>query len=203
MNGIDISVYQGTVDYDAVAKSGKIAFVYAKATEGTREVDDQFLANHDRARSRGGLKFGAYHFFHFGLDPITQANHFLTVAENRLGELRPMVDVEGAGQDGVTDLDELIFKLASFANHIEGMIGKKPIIYTDPGDWNGFMQGTDAFSGHPLWVAEYNSDAAPTLPNGFTDWVIWQYTDSFTVPGISGGVDGDRVNPKNEARIYR
>ena len=56
------------------------------------------------------------------------------------------------------------------------------------------MGGTDAFSGHPFWVAEYNNDDAPTLPNGMTQWVLWQYSSSGTIPGIAGRVDLDKLN---------
>lgn len=195
MNGIDISEYQGEIDFAAVQASGKVQFVYAKATEGLRTNDACFVRNHDECK-RTSIPFGAYHFFHFGEDPESQASHFLQAIEGYRGQLLPMVDVEGGGQDRVTDLAALTHALAAFNAKVEAAIGKPIVIYTDYGDWNGFMQGTDAFSGHPLWIAEYNSDAAPTLPGGWSDWKIWQYSSSGSIPGISGNVDCDRLNPR-------
>jgi lysozyme len=186
LRGIDVSTYQGDVDWAAVKASG-ISFVYAKASEGQSYVDDRFNDNHDDC-GKIGLALGAYHFFHFGIDPVAQANHFIATTKDRVGNLRPVVDVEGGGQDGVTDLPTLVKNLAAFNDTVEDVLGPL-VIYTDYGDWNGFMQGTDAFSGHTLWIAEYNNQAAPSLPNGFKDWVAWQHADNGSVPGIAGNVD--------------
>lgn len=198
MNGIDVSSWQNEIDWKAVKDSGKVEFVFAKATEGTDNVDSQFIANHTGCKE-AGITFGAYHFFHFGQDPEEQARHFLATISGYEGTLLPMVDVEGGGQDGVTNLATLTALLSAFLRVVEASLGgKKCIIYSDYGDWNGFMQGTDAFSGHPFFVAEYNSDAEPTLPNGFSDWALWQYTSSGQIPGISGNVDCDRLNSKHD-----
>lgn len=192
LHGVDISVDQQTIDFGAVKQSCKVDFVYAKASEGLHYDDALFQRNHDMCKVHG-IPFGAYHFFHFSEDPVTQAQHFLTATDGRLGQLIPMVDVEADGQDGVTDLQKLIQRLASFLHVVEPHIGKRMIIYADYGDWNGFMQGTDSFSGHALWVAEYNSDSSPTLPNGFSDYALWQYTSGLVIPGIPAFVDGDRT----------
>ncbi|MGH8165010.1 MAG: glycoside hydrolase family 25 protein, partial [Rhodanobacteraceae bacterium] len=168
-----------------------VQFAYAKATEGTGYADAQFADNHDDAKTRG-IPFGAYHFFHFGQDPIAQAQHFLASTDGRRGTLLPMVDVEGGGQDGVSDLGALIRTLAAFNTEIERAVGAKILIYSDYGDWNAMMGGTDAFAGHPFWVAEYNSDAAPALPTGITRALVWQFSSSGRIPGIAGNVDLDR-----------
>lgn len=213
--GVDISSYQGDINWKAVADAwrdkdkksptyGKVlGFAYMKATEGTNFVDDRFAANHDGAKA-AGVPFASYHFFHFGQDPIAQADHFLNATSGRLGTVIPMVDVEGGGQDGVHDLQHLVFRLAQFNQHVEKALdGQKIIIYTDYGDWNGFMQGTDAFSGHPLWIAEYNNDPKPTLPNGWKSAVIWQFTSSGHVAGIQGDVDRDRLEVPDLSAILR
>lgn len=193
LQGVDVSYAQGTIDWGLVKQGCKVDFVFAKASEGLHTDDDFFVRNHDMCKVHG-IPFGAYHFFHFGEDPVAQAQHFLTATDGRLGTLLPMVDVEGGGQDGVTDIQMLIQRLSTFLHVVEPHIGnKRMIIYSDYGDWNGFMQGTDAFSGHPFFVAEYNSDPQPTLPNGFKDWVLWQYTSGLVIPGISTFVDGDRT----------
>ena len=51
------------------------------------------------------------------------------------------------------------------------------LIYTDWDFWNSHMQGSDAFAGHPLWVAEYNRDPAPTL---FTAGAVGRFGSTTT-----------------------
>jgi lysozyme len=203
LQGVDCSDYQGQVDWTLAKASGMVEFVFCKATEGLNNEQAMFVANHDACKANG-IPFGAYHFFHFGADPVDQANHFLSVIDGYEGQLLPMVDVESGGQDGITDLPTLIATLGKFTETVEKTLGgKKCIIYSDYGDWNGFMQGTDAFARHPFWVAEYNSDTYATLPGGFTEWVLWQWTSGGTVQGIPGFVDRNRLNGNDLGIIER
>lgn len=191
--GIDVSSYQGFIDWAAVSSSGEVAFAYTKATEGVSVSDSQFARNWQVLSQRREIKRGAYHFFHFTSDPVAQANFFLAAANFQAGDLLPMVDVEV--NDGVTDITQCVNILSQFLDCVERALGgKKVIVYTSYGFWNGSMNGSDAFSGHPLWIAEYNSDNAPTLPNGWNDWVIWQYESNGQINGITGDVDMDRLN---------
>lgn len=202
MDGVDVSTYQGEIHFNELAQAG-CDFMFAKATEGLNTTDDRYGFNHNEAK-RVGIPFGAYHFLHFGEDPIAQAQHFLKIINGYEGPLLPMVDVEAGGQDGVKNLSTLITCISLFTKEVEKTLnGKKCIIYSDYGDWSGMMQGTDAFAGHPFWVAEYNLDTAPTLPNGFTEWVLWQWTSGGTVPGITGAVDRDRLNGNDLSVISR
>src|SRR5437867_1330928 len=61
LRGIDVSHYQGAINWDDVA-SGGISFAYIKATEGTNFVDPLFAQNWAGAEA-AGLRRGAYHFF--------------------------------------------------------------------------------------------------------------------------------------------
>lgn len=207
LNGFDISIDQAVIAWPQVVAD----FVFAKATEGDTYADANYHVNHDGAKARG-IPFGAYHFFHFGDDPVDQAEHFLETIDGYEGTLLPFVDVEADGQDGVTDLTLMVSNLSIFLQRVERTLnGKRCIIYADYGDWNGMMQGTDAFAGHPFFVAELNDQAAPSLPNGFTDWVLWQWSYGAGIalpPGFDPaqvkGVDHDRLNPaKTLAHISR
>lgn len=188
LNGFDVSEYQGTIDWAAVAGAG-IAFAYLKATEGLSITDAQFSRNLRTSNERN-IPRGAYHFFHFNDDPEKQADFFLAAAKPRAGDLPPAVDVETT--DGITGIAQLVDTLSRFVTRVESKLGgKRMVIYTAMAFWNEQMQGSDAFSGHPLWIAEYNADKAPTLPNGWNDWLIWQHADNGTLPGITGAVDLD------------
>ena len=72
LEGVDVSVYDGTVDWPTVKSSGR-AFGIAKATEGASLVDGQFAKNWSAMKSAGVVR-SAYHFFHCDTAPATQAS---------------------------------------------------------------------------------------------------------------------------------
>ena len=72
IHGIDVSKYQGTIDWNAVAGSG-VKFVWIKATEGGDLVDERFQANWQGAKL-AGIPHGAYHFVYWCRPPIEEAN---------------------------------------------------------------------------------------------------------------------------------
>jgi lysozyme len=191
--GIDVSSYQGTINWHAVAASG-LAFAFAKATEGTGFVDAQFATNWSAMREFG-LYRGAYHFGRPGQDPETQAVHFHSVVgETGFGDLPPVLDIEAS--DGHPAAAVLAWVLA-FVKKAEALFGRKLVIYTG-GFWR-FTLGNPVVAelkDNPLWLAQY-SQGTPTAPSTWAKWTFWQYTDgSFgsppPVPGIAGPCDRDR-----------
>ena len=89
VEGIDVSWYQKKIDWKQVATSKVFAFI--KATEGTNLEDKSFASNWSGAQNAGLLR-GAYHFFHPSVDPIDQAEFFLSTVVTC--ELPPVLDVE-------------------------------------------------------------------------------------------------------------
>jgi lysozyme len=69
------------------------------------------------------------------------------------------------------------------------------MIYTGRYYWQDRL-GTRDFSSSPLWHAQYTTASCPNIADQWSQWAIWQYTDTGTVPGVpgSGGVDLDRFN---------
>src|SRR5882757_5181018 len=92
IQGIDVSHYQGKIDWGKV-KSAGMAFAYTKATESTGSTDSQFSVNWPAIKAAGLLR-GAYHFFHADQDATAQANHFLQVVDPSPGDLPPVIDIE-------------------------------------------------------------------------------------------------------------
>lgn len=205
MNGIDISIYQGDVDFGQVKASG-IAFCYAKAAEGTSYADANFAGYHDQAKT-AGLPFGPYFFFHGAQDGAAQAQAFLAAIDGREGDLLPMVDCEAGGLDGVS-AGAYLGELAKFLEIVDATLeGKRTIIYFGYSFWHDTLGGYDGFSGHPAWVAAYNSDTTLDMTGtGWTKWTIWQFSDGSgqtPIPGISGNVDRDRLNGDDLSIIRR
>lgn len=185
LNGIDVSHYDGTVNWPAV-KAGGISFAFAKASEGETVTDSEFATNW-AAMLTAAVPRGAYHFYTTSDDPVAQARHFIATVGAIAGtDLPPMVDIESfAGNYGTATL---AVNLQSWLDTVEQAFGRTPIIYTGSAFWNEYM--TNQFSKYPLWIAEYDV-TAPTLPIGWSNWTFWQNSESGTVGGVACSVDTD------------
>lgn len=175
--GIDISHWDGDIDWSQLKKSG-LGFVFMKATEGSSWVDPKFDTNWKNAKDHHYYR-GAYHFFKPGVDPKAQARNFLNTVGYEKGDLIPVLDIEVSGNQSKADLSAAI---RTYLETISAEIGTNPIIYTDPGWWDSHITGS--FSEYPLWVANWERSQEPELPNGWTKWAFWQFTNSATVKGI-------------------
>ncbi|HSF38641.1 MAG TPA: GH25 family lysozyme [Thermoanaerobaculia bacterium] len=189
--GIDVSHYQGTVDWQQVAGAG-MAYAFVKATQGVSTVDSQFAVNWPGVQAAGLLR-GAYHFYQPGDDPQQQAENFLSVVQLEPGDLLPVLDIETLGSQTAS---EIVQGIETWLGTVQAAIGRAPIVYTAPGFWNGL--GTQQFGTYPLWVAEYGV-SIPKLPAGWTSWTFWQYSESGSVAGVSGSVDLDVFQGSPEA----
>jgi GH25 family lysozyme M1 (1,4-beta-N-acetylmuramidase) len=206
LEGIDVSHWQGTIDWPRVAAAGK-KFVIMKATEGTGFVDWMYATNHAGARA-AGIPTTAYHFANPGATPgdaVAEADHFVNIASLTDGDLVPALDLEQSGGLGTTALRNWV---ASWLAHVTARVGVKPMIYVSPAFWVKYLGDTRYFAdaGYKiLWIAHWGV-SNPTVPAqnwGGRGWTFWQYSDCGSVPGISGCVDLDRYNGTNlEAVTY-
>jgi lysozyme len=183
VHGIDVSHFQGTVDWHQVAGTG-VAFAFMKATQGITTVDSMFNQNWNAVKSAGLLR-GAYHFYQPGDDPVQQAEHFLTVVPHAQGDLPPVLDIETAGSSTPA---QIVQGITTWLDTVQQGTGRTPILYTGKSFWNTL--GTASFGGYPLWIAEYGV-STPVLPSGWSRWTFWQYSESGTIAGVSGQVDLD------------
>lgn len=186
LSGIDVSHFQGEVDWAAVKAAG-IAFAFAKASDGNTYRDTQFQANWQGMKA-AGLPRGAYHFYESNDDPMTQANNFLSaVGQLEATDLPPVIDIESTKGD--FGGNSLATNLQICLDAIESGLACTPIIYTNCSFWNANLNAE--FGRYPLWIARY-STSPPTIPNGWSAWTFWQYSESGTVPGVTGAVDLDQ-----------
>jgi GH25 family lysozyme M1 (1,4-beta-N-acetylmuramidase) len=200
--GIDVSNWNGTINWTKVAHAG-YRFAFAKATEGTAYADKTYLTNRNGSEG-AGLVFGGYHFARpagrnlaaVTASAIKQANHFLAVAGPQPGELPPVLDLEATGNLGKKLL--LAWSLA-WLGQIEARTGVEPFLYTSPLFWKGRLGDSTAAAaaGTGLWIAHWTSRGSPLVPaknwNG-DGWRFWQWTNCASVPGIKHCADGDRMN---------
>jgi GH25 family lysozyme M1 (1,4-beta-N-acetylmuramidase) len=188
--GIDVSVWQGTIDWAKVKAAGK-TFVFAKATEGIGFEDARYDANRAGAMAQG-LKFGAYHFARPGSNnPVTEADWFVNTARLQHGMLRPVLDIELTGGLGTSALTTWV---KAWLQRVYQRLGVKPMIYTNASFWRNAMGDSRWFADNGysmLWIASWGT-SNPSVPAsnwGSRSWTFWQYTSGGSVPGISGRVD--------------
>lgn len=193
--GIDVSHYQGTINWSSVKAAG-IQFAYIKATEDTTYKDPDFSANYLNAYNAGVIR-GAYHFARPDLSSgSAQATYFAGnggawSADNLT--LPGMLDLEG-GCYGLST-SAMQSWILDFYNTYKAKTGRDIVIYTSPSWWNSCTGGWSGMSADsPLFVADWTTAANPTIPSGFPYATIWQYSDSGSVSGVSGAVDLDRFN---------
>ncbi|MCK6548345.1 hypothetical protein L6R52_21030 [Myxococcota bacterium] len=186
VEGIDVSHWQGAIDWNAVAASGK-RFAILKATEGTSYVDDTFARNWEGTK-RAGLIRGAYHYFRPARDPIAQANHFADVmGPLGPGDLPPMLDLEET--DGLSP-SRVADATRRFLDHLQLRTGRVPMIYTGYYFWRDQTGNPSGFSHYPLVMAAYVR-GCPLVPDSWGRFTMWQYSSTGRVPGIRGNVDLD------------
>jgi GH25 family lysozyme M1 (1,4-beta-N-acetylmuramidase) len=181
VQGVDVSHYQGAFNWGAAKGNGTV-FGYASIGDGSF-VDPDFALNWSNMKAAGVLR-GAYQFFEPGDDPTTQANTMIqAVGQLGQGDLPCMVDVEvTGGQSGPT----IAANVRTWVNAVKAGTGRTPFIYTGPSFWDGSV-GDTSFGAIPLWIADYGP-SCPAIPNGWSNWTIWQYGDS------GGNLDQDVYN---------
>ena len=196
VKGVDISKYQGRVDWPTLKKSG-VGFAITRVSDGLT-VDRTFDANWASMRE-GGIVRGVYQFFRASKDPIAQADLLVEKAGKTLpGDLPPFLDVEKQEKDSETGgvpVATFDANMKKWIARIRERTGRDPVVYTGSYFWNDL--------GHPdvgnldLWLAEYVQDpgvSQPRLPEGWTKWTFWQYSSSAHFPGIASRVDGSLFN---------
>ena len=188
MNGIDISVYQKSLDLSKIACD----FVVVKATEGKTYTDPQFLKHIESARNLGKL-IGFYHFAR----PENNTAHdevlnFLASVTPYLGEGIPFLDWESIGKNNTSWAKEWL-------DEFYQLTGIRPLIYmsesvTKTYDWSKIAPE------YKLWVAkyrdyeiDYNYDMSkagnPPKVGYWGSYVMWQWTSSGRLDGYGGNLD--------------
>ncbi|KZT57394.1 glycoside hydrolase family 25 protein [Calocera cornea HHB12733] len=187
--GLDVSSYQGAVDWATVAANGA-KFAFIKATEGTDYVNPDFSQQYEGSYDAGLIR-GAYHFAHPDSSTgAAQANYFLANGGGWSADgktLPGMLDIEynpsGATCYGLST-SAMVSWLSSFSSTYEAATGRYPIIYTTTDWWSTCTGGSSAFAANsPLFVAAYNTEGPGTLPAGWSYYSFWQWADSGTFPG--------------------
>ena len=193
--GIDVSHYQGEIDWEAVKNSG-VTFAILKIgeywTNSKKVIFDQFFERNYLACKRLGIAVGGY-FYSYAFNRAEgneEADVCLSLIKNKIFELPIFIDVEdkaikNAVANGKTDVANVTDASLAFcekivsAGHQAGVYASRDFFY------NYF--NIPLIEKYWIWVAHYTS--------GQTDYTgkynFWQATSKGSVPGINGNVDID------------
>lgn len=180
--GIDVSHYQGTINWAAVAASGKAGYAYVKASESVSFIDDYYQYNMAEGKKHG-INMGSYHFYRAHVDQDAQFRHMVSVIDPAKQDLVPVIDVESA--NGVS-VETFASRLRLFLKRVEEYYGRPPILYTYVNFYNKYL-AYRGFEHYPLFIAFYQ-DSPPRVADG-KRYIMWQYTSKGSVSGINGNVD--------------
>ena len=186
--GIDVSDWQGYIDYSQVKNSG-IDVVYIKASQGNSIKDPYFEINYENAKANN-LKIGFYHFLTATTveEADQQATFFASVISGKQADCKLAMDYEQF--DGIDT--QLINQIAmAFMQKVEELTKKQVIIYSDLYNSESTFNSELASQGE-LWLAYYGDYR--NLENVNSSWNTFigvQYTDQGNVAGINGNVDRD------------
>jgi len=190
IHGIDISHYQGKIDWDALQNADidgcPLRFIIIKSTEGSTRLDSKFKENFVNARNYGFIR-GAYHFWSNKSTAREQARWFLKNVPLDNGDLPPVLDIEYAPKD--KSVEDFQRDVLTWLHTVEDKYHVKPIIYT----YYKFKQkylSAPVFDDYPYWIAHYYVDKVEYEGK----WKFWQHTDAGRLPGIKGYVDFNIYN---------
>lgn len=186
--GIDVSQYQGVIDWDnveAIEEQFELKFVLVRATAGSRKVDLKFKKNWRNLTESMYIQ-GAYHYYRPDENSTDQANNFIKNVKLRKGHLPPILDIEKMPKG--QSMDKLKEGLQNWLTIIEKHYGVKPIIYTGEKYYEDFLQ--EDFPGYQFWIANYN----PWKEKIEDDYLMWQFTEKAQLHGINELVDVNVFN---------
>lgn len=198
MVAIDLSEYNGIIDWGLAIPHIELAFVKAVGSSREDRIDPQFARNWKALKQSNQVLRGAYYYWCASDDIVGRAHKFLDVVQPG-GEDLTAIDCEDMETNEAKrdkSSGALGQSIKTWLDEIEKETGKKSFIYTSPGWWIYWLCKVEknqtiapAWSGdYPLWLAHYTNAKAPMLPTGFSEWLIWQYgKESVPGCGVSSG----------------
>jgi lysozyme len=188
IHGIDVSKYQGDIDWDAVRRSG-VQFAWIKATEGGDHLDSKFRQNWENARA-AGVPRGAYHFVFWCRPPHEEIGWFKQNVPNDPDALPPVLDVEATPTSKTCKRklyrEEVVREMREMLQDMERHYGKRPVIYSTVDFYQAILHPSE-LDDYPIWVR--STKHPPHVPYGQRRWTFWQYQSDGRVDGIKGKVD--------------
>jgi lysozyme len=200
--GLDCSKYQKDITW-SLAKAAGIQFAFIKATEGNAYSETNIYNLKARVldAQKNNIKIGYYHFARPSdianpeQDALNEIQNVLTHLELLPTPNLPLVlDIEAYAKSDVWAQTDKVDHMNRFiTTFIQKMDEKniKVILYS----YKSFLDiNTSSQFGLPLWIAAYLNNpeiSLPLIPNDWTEWKIWQFTEQGQINGYNGNIDLD------------
>jgi GH25 family lysozyme M1 (1,4-beta-N-acetylmuramidase) len=190
--GIDVSKWNGDIDWDVVKAEGVDFAIIRCGYRGSSSgwlIEDPYFYKNIQGAKKAGIKVGIY-FFTQATD-LVEAVEEASAAVSLLGDIEldyPVyIDTEGAGGNGRADNLDVSTRTAivnAFCQTIKDS-GLEAGVYASR-NWYYNNLNTSEIDDYNIWLAEYRQS-----PEYTGKYDMWQYTSSGTVSGIEGRVDLD------------
>jgi GH25 family lysozyme M1 (1,4-beta-N-acetylmuramidase) len=194
VQGIDISHYDGEINWPELAKRSNFRFAYMKATEGSTYVDKTFERNWKQSKDAGLIR-GAYHVFSFCKSAAGQFDLVKKIVPKDESALPIAIDVQWIngpiipGEEKCNDIPTATKSLSDLERMLRDAYGKRPVIHGFTSTFKDIVR--EGFGSNTIWLQDYKktpNQTGPSLP-GKNPWSIWQFSSNAVLPGINGHVD--------------
>ncbi len=186
--GIDVSNWQGYIDYSEVRDAG-IEVVYIKASQGSDIKDPYFEINYENAKS-AGLKVGFYHFLTATTteEAVQEANFFASVISGKIPDCKLVLDYETFGGVSTEEINSIA---ETFMSTVQELTGKEIILYSDLSNAQDVF-GQELAEKYDLWIAFYGDyNDLSDYQTSWEEYIGVQYSDMGEIEGIDDDVDRD------------
>lgn len=183
--GIDVSYWQGEIDWDTVAEQIDFAVIRCGYGQNRESQDDGYWHRNADACERLGIPYGVY-LYSYALteeNARSEAQHVLRLLEGHNPTLPIYLDLEDAGTTATLSDEQILRNVAVFCSVIQEA-GYIPGVYTFYNWWKDRLTAP-AYDAWERWVAVWSE----TPPEYDRDYHAWQFSNTGTVDGIEGRVD--------------
>ena len=187
--GIDVSKYQGNIDWGAVAASGinfAIIRVGYRGSSSGALVQDPYFKKNISGATKAGIKVGLYFFTQAvnEAEAVEEASMAMSLASGYKVTYPIFIDTESASSGRANGLSKSARTavVKAFCQTVRNG-GYKAGVYASK-SWYANQLNASALNGYCIWVAQYNSSCTYS---GKYD--MWQYSSKGSVSGIKGNVD--------------
>jgi len=199
---IDVSKWQGAIDWPAVGGEGGVTCAIMRCTLGATGTDIQYARNWSESARAGIPRRGAYHYVITNVSASLQLGNILAVTGGDFGNEPFTVDVERTSAERVAMAGGWPFPKAAYTNMLLELTSRlaqraRVRIYTNKTEWQAMTTQPAWAANYGLHVAGYPADPnntvyRPFVPAPWVDWTMWQFSSTGRVAGIASNVDLNR-----------
>ncbi len=186
IQGIDVSKWNGDIDWKAVRKSGKASYAMIRASYGSEDTDPK-LAQNVKGCEENGIPYGFYHYIyaHSVTEAKREAAYFLNVIAPYSPEYPVVLDIEEDFYK-LMDKKEVTEIVITFMEELENA-GYYAMIYSYAKFINDHLI-LDKIKDYDIWVACWG-DSTKLAESYSYHFGMWQYTETGKIAGIEEYVD--------------